>query len=251
MDYNKNYFIEQRFNGYFGSLVGIFKTMTVNDALLEMKNKIENYFQINENENYRQSSFANFDTKDNVAIVNKLKILIANGFKNSDRNVSVVLWSKNIYGVGKTHLLYAMVKEYLLSSNNFEAALINDNKVVINYKALKIRIMTEYELINKIRDTFKSDSGISEGDVFEELKQYDVLCIDDIAKYTPSSLEFYQRVMFELVNDRYNNRKSLLLTTNKTPEALTELLGCATADRLSEMTKGYRLEFKGESHREK
>jgi DNA replication protein DnaC len=51
------------------------------------------------------------------------------------------------------------------------------------------------------------------------------------------------------VNDRYNNKKALYVTTNKSLPELGEYLGGATSDRLFEMTEGYQFNFIGGSHR--
>ena len=249
IDFNKEYFVEERYNGYFYDLIGYFRIMTVSNAIAEMKQNLLNRFHFQDL--YKDVSFETFDSVGNEVLVNKLKKITENGFKSGDKSISLVLWSKNIYGVGKTHLLYAMIKKYLVDDNNFKVSWVSENRVKVSYEALKVGIFTEYELLNKIKDAFKPDSEFSEGDVFEGFKKYGILCVDDLAKYTPSNLDFYQRVMFQLIDERCSSQKTLIMTTNKTPDALTEVLGYASADRLNDMTKNYRFEFKGQSHRGK
>jgi chromosomal replication initiation ATPase DnaA len=218
---------------------------SINEIISKIKNNV--LTGLNIPDMYRQVSFDNFDKTGNITEFNKVKEVVDLEFDS----ISCLLWSKNLYGVGKTHLLYAMVKEYLLSNKRIIIKQLNSNLVSVLYNGVKIGIFNEYDLLNKIRDTFKPNNEISEGDVFKELGKYQVLCIDDLLKYQPSNLDFYQRVMFQIVNERYNNNQSLIITTNKNLVELGEYLGMATSDRLCAMTKNYQLQLKGNSHRVK
>lgn len=244
IDCDKEYLITIKYNNYFPNLLGTNVKSTINETIKKMKNEILIRFKVPEL--FQNANLDNFDNADNFNVFTKVVEQSKLGFKSS-----MILWSKNIYGVGKTHLLYAMAKSYLVNDTNFGVKLENDNNVVLNYNALRLGLFIEYDLLNKIRDTFKPNNELTEGDIFKELNHYDVLFIDDLLKYTPSNLDFYQRVMFQIVNDRYNNKKSIILTTNKCLRELAELIGIATSDRLNEMTKDCQLEFKGKSHRGK
>lgn len=250
LDFDKIYNIDIRYNGYFG-ISGFTQRLNINQAKAEMRQKVLEKFYIPEK--YSNASFENYILKDNAEAYGKIKSIASNGFVSEKKktNISIILWSKNIYGVGKTHLLYAMFKAYLNSDKLFCITPKSDTEIQISFKALKFIILPEYELLNKIKDTFKSDSSRSEKDIFTELNRFDILCIDDMVKYNPTNLDFYQRVMFQIIDERYNRMKAIIITTNKHPKELAEFIGIAAADRLYEMTKGYQIEFKGQSYRDR
>jgi DNA replication protein DnaC len=222
---------------------------TVNKVICAIKNNI--IFNLKVPEKYQNSTFDNFEKTGIEKEFKKVKDIILNGFKKDNgENISAIIWSKDIYGVGKTHLLYAMVKEYLLSDSMIEV-IQKGYEPVVSYNAKSICVLVEYQLLEKFRETFKPNFLKTEGDIFKELDSYDVLCIDDVSKYKPSNMDFYQRIYFQLVNERYNHNKSLIITTNKSLKELAEYIGIATADRLCEMTQDYRIEFRGKSYRAK
>ena len=225
---------------------GGIKTSTVNITMNEIRQNVLK--QLNIPETFKDVSFANFDTKDNKVPFYRIKKAVDEDLIGK---TSMIFWSKDLYGVGKTHLLYAMAKEYALSDKRFNVERSGKEGVLVDYVGSSICVLSEYDFINQIKDTFKPNSEKTEGDVFARLNKFDVLCLDDVVKYTPVNLEFYHRIMFQLIDERYKNKKSIIITTNKTLGQLGECIGVATADRLYEMTKGFQLEFKGESHRSK
>jgi len=249
IDYNKRISLTIRYNN-FPRLSGGLSEISINDAVTKIKNNILR--QLNVPERYKDATLENYDKKADLKSFNTFKSVLDNNFLNKDGElVSMLLWSNGIPGNGKTHLLYAAAKKYTQSEKVIEICADNPDNVTVSYKNSPICILTEYDFLNRIRDTFKSNSELSEGDVFDELNRYKILCLDDLVKYVPSNIDFYQRVMFQLVNERYNNKTSLIVTTNKTLVQLAEFLGVATADRLCDMSAGYQLEFKGASHRAK
>jgi hypothetical protein len=221
---------------------------TVNHVISIMKSKISKC--LNVPERFNNSTLENYESIENMGVLSQIKKITDIGFVDDKiGQISSIFWSKNLFGVGKTHLIYAAMKEYALDDKRFEVGKIENRNVSIVYNALSILVIPEYTLINKVRETFKSNSEKTEGDVFCELSNYDILCIDDVVKYTPTNLDFYQRVMFQIIDERYNHKQSLFITTNKSLPQLAESIGVAASDRLFEMTKGYQLEFKGKSHR--
>jgi DNA replication protein DnaC len=244
LNLNKPIAIQVRYNNYKEYPSG--QTFdTVNNIIAKIRSNVISGLRIPEK--YKGVSFGNFYKKDNQTEFNAVKEVVEFGFNSK----SVLLWSKDLYGVGKTHLLYAMIKEYLLSDTLIETKQLNSGDMLISFSGVRIGIFNEYDLLDKIKDTFKPNNSLSEGDIFNEINNYQVLCIDDLLKYKPTNLDFYQRVMFQIVNERYNRNQSLIITTNKSLIELGEYLGAATSDRLCEMTNGYQLQFKGKSYRAK
>jgi DNA replication protein DnaC len=222
--------------------------LSVNQAIEQVKNNIIKQLEVPVD--YRKCSFENYDGKDNQMNLLQLKIATDQGFETpTGENINLYLWGKGAYGVGKTHLLYASIQEYLRSNRNIrtyaEAGI-----PVVEFVGKSVCILSEYEFIGMLKDTFKPNSETTEMDIFRKLNRYKLLCLDDVAKYTPANLDFYQRVMFQLVDYRCKNQLGIFITGNKSLHNLAEFVGYATADRLQGMiTQKYQLEFHGKTHR--
>jgi DNA replication protein DnaC len=243
-DFNKTVTLTTR---YAGLQMGGISEKSVNEAIETVKRNI--FKQLNIPEKYLEYTFDNYKPNENIVIFRKIKELVDKSFKtDACQNISMYLWGKGIYGVGKTHLLYASIMEYVKSPNHIRLYM-HGGMPCVEYTGMSICALSEYDFLNKVKNTFRPDSNQTEEDVYSKLNSYKILCIDDVAKYTPANLDFYQRAMFQLVDGRYKKKLSLFLTGNKSLRDLAEVIGYATADRISEMTKGYQLEFKGESHR--
>lgn len=106
-------------------------------------------------------------------------------------------------GAGKTHLAAAIVKEAM-----------QQGAVVLFVMAQDLQKFTDEEKL---------------------LKTVDVLAIDDLADEVMDVDAL--RLFYRIVNHRTADGKSIILTTNFTPEALTRRLGAKAVDRLLGNTK--------------
>jgi DNA replication protein DnaC len=234
---------------YYSNLNNGITELSVNQTIEKIKNMV--YSRLNIPERYKDCSFENYEPEKNREVFQRIKKITNMGFSEQDKPTqSLYLWGKGVYGVGKTHLLYAMIKEYSMSDDNIQVFM-QGGIVYVEYTGKSICALSEYEFLNKIKNTYKPESELNEGDIYERLNKYNILCLDDVVKYTPMNPDFYQRVMFQLVDERYKNKLALFITTNKSLHDLAEYIGYATADRIYEMTKDWQLEFKGETHRVK
>jgi DNA replication protein DnaC len=146
-------------------------------------------------------------------------------------------------GNGKTHLAIATLKHWieLQQKLNFTNGLLT----------APFEIISEPDLLLKIRSTFKSDSTLDEQDILEIYQQTEILVLDDIGKYSVSDLSFMQRVMFSIIDYRYTRHKLTVLTTNKNGAELQQYLGAYTFDRICGMTGNKMIEVVGESYRQR
>ena len=99
-------------------------------------------------------------------------------------------------------------------------------------------------LLSRIRETFDSGSHMS---LLEQLTAVDLLHIDDIGaeQTTPWVLE----ELYSIVNSRYEERRSMVITTNvQDRAALKEQITARTLSRLTEMCE--ELPVLGPDHRE-
>jgi len=164
---------------------------------------------------------------------------------------SLLLYGAESWGTGKTHTINAIANKWFLNPKT--QITINDfNDLIIEYTGISYHQIREEDLLLKITNSYRNkENAENELEIFEFLNNYDVLAIDDIGKYQPPNIEFYRRVMFQIIDTRYNQGKGIILSTNFKKTDLFKLLGMAIIDRLDEMTKEYQIEFKGESNRAK
>jgi len=104
--------------------------------------------------------------------------------------------------------------------------------------------------MQRILSTFNNKSATeSEAQVYIDLSKYDILAIDDVGKYKANDMNFYRRVMFQIIDTRYNNHQGIIISSNLSKDNLGRFVGKANVDRLRGMAGEYKLEFKGQSHR--
>jgi DNA replication protein DnaC len=173
--------------------------------------------------------------KDNPKLIKQASAYLDSLTKGS--NKSMILWSSRC-GTGKTHIATAIGKEYI----NYCA-----DSVV---RCVPVRMVTESELISRIRATYDNQSRESESSIIDEVTKANLVIIDDVGKVTFQSRDFIQRVYFLIIDRRYNQNKPVILTSNLGMAKLSGHIGEACVSRLYEMTDGNIIEFVGKDFRE-
>lgn len=130
------------------------------------------------------------------------------------------------YGTGKTHLAVAILHELL-------------------EKSVSGLFITVPELLAEIRKSFdnKSDSG----QLLNKLKTVQFLILDDLGAEKPT--EWVKEQIFVIINSRYENMKSTVITSNCVITELENRIGPRTVSRIIEMCDGVLLD--GEDYRKK
>ncbi|MDQ3938065.1 MAG: ATP-binding protein [Chloroflexota bacterium] len=90
-------------------------------------------------------------------------------------------------------------------------------------------------LLAEIRTTFEPDGQRSYTDLLDRLAAVDLLHIDDVGAERTSPWVLEQ--LYAIVNARYEEQRSIVLTTNLERDALGEQIGERTVSRLEEMCK--------------
>ena len=162
---------------------------------------------------------------------------------------SLILASPGCYGVGKSHLVCALAVKLLLGATA---------KIVggcVRKFPCPVFVTNEARLIGRVRQTFnrhnddEEDAETEEG-IYRSLLQPDLLIIDDVGKVRPRDLSFLQGVYYRIIDDRYIEEKSVILTTNLSLEELEQHIGGACSDRLREMCgKDRIIVMAGQSYR--
>jgi DNA replication protein DnaC len=88
-------------------------------------------------------------------------------------------------------------------------------------------------LLAEIRTTFDEGSERSYVELLDRLAAVDLLHVDDVGAERTSPWVLEQ--LYSLINARYEDERSLVITTNIAPEALPDQIGGRTVSRLTEM----------------
>jgi DNA replication protein DnaC len=125
------------------------------------------------------------------------------------------LWLFGDTGTGKTTLAMLISK-----------AALEDRRSVAIYSLPK--------LLARIRRTYDSEPG---GDsylaLFERLTSVDLLHIDDLG--AEKSSDWVLEQLYALINERYENQRSMLITTNLPHAELEDQIGARSVSRLSQI----------------
>jgi DNA replication protein DnaC len=124
------------------------------------------------------------------------------------------IWFTGSVGTGKTTL--AM----LVSRHALEAG-------------RSVAIYSLPRLLAEIRTTFDDDRGNSYVDLLDRLTAVDLLHIDDVGAEKTSAWVLEQ--LYAIVNARYEDERSVIITTNLERDDLAEQINERTVSRLEEM----------------
>jgi DNA replication protein DnaC len=129
-------------------------------------------------------------------------------------------------GTGKTHLACGIGRNLI---NKFRS----------------VQFLTVLSAIRHIKDTYRRDSERTEQEAINDLLQPDLLILDEIGAQLGSEHE--KMLMFEVINERYQQCRSTILISNLNADELTDFLGDRVMDRFRE--SGAVVAFDWASHR--
>lgn len=198
---------------------------------------------------YQKSCFEQFDSNVNKTIL-KIKqtceeYAIKFSFHNPSLSTSLLMYSQGVWGLGKTYLACATANA-ILDKWNDEVAL------------CPVLFVSEPQLFLRIRSTYNKQNNDSqketEEEIYHKLTSVRLLILDDVGKEEVSDSRFVQRVLFAIIDGRYQNMLPMIITANLDTTGLDKHLGgdrgnSASMDRLAEMTGNVFWELKGDSYR--
>ena len=128
-------------------------------------------------------------------------------------------------GTGKTHLSCAICKKIL--QRNLDA---------------KIKIINITTILDIIKATYSGRNDSSEGEIIKKLSKLDLLVIDDIGKeyckVDNMGNSWVNEKLYKIINARYEEEKSIILTTNFNMNELEKRIDAAIISRIVEMSTG-------------
>lgn len=116
-------------------------------------------------------------------------------------------------GTGKTHLACGIAREWIQAGRpaTFETVL---------------------SAIRLIKSTYGSASETTESDAISALTGVDLLILDEVGAQLGTEHE--KMLLFEIINERYQEMRSTILISNLTKDELTDYLGDRVMDRFRE-----------------
>jgi DNA replication protein DnaC len=96
-----------------------------------------------------------------------------------------------------------------------------------------VAIYSVPELLAEIKETYDRESGDSYMQLFRRLSAVELLQLDDLG--AERSTEWVLEQLYSIVNERWQDRRSFVVSTNLDESALREQLGPRTVSRLVEI----------------
>lgn len=159
--------------------------------------------------------------------------------------VSLYIYSVKSWGVGKSHLSCSIAHRILDRWQGEE-------------RLPRIKWISEPDLFQRIQASYNYTYEEKQllpnaDDIIKELVYVDLLIIDDVGKEERQDPRFVQRILFAIINGRYDRNVPLIITANLDASSLMRHLGGednkASFDRFMEMCKGKSVKMDGESYR--
>jgi len=130
-------------------------------------------------------------------------------------------------GTGKTHLACAVANQFQQSGKS-------------------VMFITVAAMIRKIRETYSSDTDMTEAKAIELFRDYDLLILDEVGVQKGDVKEV--NLMTEVINERYGWEKPTILISNLSFQQIADLLQNRIIDRMRE-DGGMAIEFSWPSFR--
>jgi DNA replication protein DnaC len=96
-----------------------------------------------------------------------------------------------------------------------------------------VAIYSVPRLLSEIKETYEADSKSSYMELFERLREVDLLHLDDLG--AEKQTEWVLEQLYSVVNERWQDERSIILTTNLTSAELKVQVGERTVSRLVEI----------------
>ena len=162
----------------------------------------------------------------NDALIRAVKAYVRNIDERLDEGRG--LWFTGDVGTGKTTL--AM----LISKHALEAG-------------RSVAIYSLPRLLSELRKTFDESSDVSYLQLLDSLTMVDLLHVDDVG--AERSNDWVLEQLYAIVNARYEEQRSVVITTNLEHDELAQQIGQRTVSRLIEMCGDLKLPLHGGDRR--
>lgn len=165
------------------------------------------------------------DLKDNKGLLWICQKYCDNWFEMKNKWWWLYLWWN--VGAWKTHAATAICNE------------------LIERYFVKVMFVNIGEIASRVKNTFDNKSNKEDSQLFEEIKNVELLVIDDIGVEKQS--DWLAEQMFLIINHRYEKRMPVIITSNQSLEDLSKMHRPQICSRMQEMCK--IIQFKWDDRR--
>ena len=158
---------------------------------------------------------------------------------------SLLLYSNEIWGNGKTYLASAIAHRIL---DRWDGEQVPCPALFVSEPEIYASIQETYSYTSEQRERGEKPT---EQKIINRLVAARLLILDDLGKQERRDMDFVRRTLFDIINRRYNAMRPMIITSNKDSGALKTYLGKdeAILDRLFEMTDKWRIHVASPSYR--
>jgi len=177
---------------------------------------------------FRSKTFDNFDPSvDPKApeILSTMRSYAENFSVNLDAGRCLLIIGGQ--GTGKNHLVNALARHIII-------------------KGYSVRMLDASDMVYRVRNTWSLRTSETEADVLNELSKLDLLVINELGVLSQTESE--KRILFRIINRRYEDQRPSIIIGNVTREEAQRILGLPSYDRLRE-DGGQVLVFDWQSYR--
>jgi len=153
----------------------------------------------------------------------------ANSFEEVSQNGTSLVFCGTT-GTGKTHLSCAIA-----------------NTVITRFNRSAV-FLSVIRAIRQVKETYSKSNDKTEQEAIDWFLNPDLLILDEVGVQFCTNAE--KVILFEIVNERYQNRKPTIIISNLTPQELEHYVGERVMDRMKD-DGGSVLQFKWQSNRRK
>lgn len=196
---------------------------------LSQKSKKNNRLRANSGipTRFAEVSFSNFEqTPDNNLALRTCQRYADKWLDRAKSGGGLVLCGRP--GTGKNHLACAIA-----------------HQIIEQYQA-EVFLTTAMRILRKVKSTWSKASEQSEDEVIQFYSKQDLLIIDEIGVQFGSESE--QMILFEIINNRYEEMRPTILISNLPENELSAFIGERVLDRMRE-GQGAVVNFTWESYR--
>jgi len=170
---------------------------------------------------FKNRTFDTFEINEQNKAAFQISYDYASNFKEYEKEGKGLLYTGTV-GTGKTHLAAAIANH------------------LIKEKVIPVKFGNVTTLLSEIRSTYNGVTEATEGDVIRKLSTVNLLIIDDLGKENVT--DWTNSMIYTIINNRYENYKPLIVTTNLGLGELEDAIGIATLSRLIEMCEGVKVD---------
>lgn len=143
---------------------------------------------------FRIDAYLKDESKSKAIVAKKMAVNFIKNFETFQEEGKGLYLYSNTKGSGKTRMAVSI------------------GNAIMNVKRLGVKYTTTMDLLSEIKNTFNSDSQITESELVNSIKEIDVLILDDVGVENPTN--WVRSMFYSILDARMDNNKITIFTSN-------------------------------------